>query len=99
LLGPNATGASARHAGEVVLRATAGVLDAAQVRLRWIFHHLRAECEVIVDAAAAVAAHTVARRDPAAGRNTCHECRGAAAAAFTEDSRSPRWWPHPRVAS
>jgi cation diffusion facilitator family transporter len=46
---------------EAVLRATAGVLDAGQVRLRWIGHHLRAECEVIVDAdASAVAAHAVA---------------------------------------
>jgi cation diffusion facilitator family transporter len=46
---------------ETTLRATAGVLDVGQVRMRWIGHYLRAECEVIVDAAAsAVAAHTVA---------------------------------------
>jgi cation diffusion facilitator family transporter len=43
------------------LRATPGVLDVGQVRLRWIGHQLRAECEVIVDAgASAVAAHQVA---------------------------------------
>jgi cation diffusion facilitator family transporter len=46
---------------EQTLRATPGVLDAGQVRLRWIGHHLRAECEVIVDAgASAVQAHRVA---------------------------------------
>ena len=43
------------------LRATPGVLDVGQVRLRWIGHQLRAECEVIVDVgASAVAAHQVA---------------------------------------
>jgi cation diffusion facilitator family transporter len=46
---------------EQTLRATPGVLDVGQVRLRWIGHHLRAECEVIVDAgASAVQAHQVA---------------------------------------
>jgi cation diffusion facilitator family transporter len=46
---------------EQTLRATPGVLGVGQVRLRWIGHHLRAECEVIVDAAAsAVQAHRVA---------------------------------------
>jgi cation diffusion facilitator family transporter len=43
------------------LRATAGVLGVGQVRLRWIGHQLRAECEIVVDAgASAVAAHQVA---------------------------------------
>jgi cation diffusion facilitator family transporter len=46
---------------ERTLRATPGVLGVGQVRLRWIGHHLRAECEVIVDAgASAVQAHQVA---------------------------------------
>jgi cation diffusion facilitator family transporter len=46
---------------EATLRATAGVLDIGQVRMRWIGHRLRAECEVIVDGGAtAVAAHKVA---------------------------------------
>ena len=46
---------------EQALRATPGVLDVGQVRLRWIGHRLRAECEVIVDAgASAVQAHEVA---------------------------------------
>src|SRR5262252_9314764 len=46
---------------EQTLRATPGVLGVGQVRLRWIGHHLRAECEVIVDAgASAVQAHQVA---------------------------------------
>jgi len=43
------------------LRATPGVLGVGQVRLRWIGHQLRAECEVVVDArASAIAAHQVA---------------------------------------
>jgi cation diffusion facilitator family transporter len=43
------------------LRATPGVLAVGQVRLRWTGHRLRAECEVIVDAAAsAIQAHQVA---------------------------------------
>ncbi len=46
---------------EQALRATPGVLDVGQVRLRWIGHQLRAECEVIVDAgASAIQAHQVA---------------------------------------
>jgi cation diffusion facilitator family transporter len=46
---------------EQTLRATPGVLGVGQVRLRWIGHRLRAECEVIVDAgASAVQAHGVA---------------------------------------
>jgi cation diffusion facilitator family transporter len=46
---------------EQALRETPGVLGTGQVRLRWIGHQLRAECEVIVDAGAtAVEAHQVA---------------------------------------
>ncbi len=46
---------------EDTLRATPGVLDVGQVRLRWIGHQLRSECEVIVDAgASAIEAHQVA---------------------------------------
>lgn len=46
---------------ELTLTGTPGVLAAGQVRLRWIGHQLRAECEVIVDPAASVVeAHRVA---------------------------------------
>lgn len=46
---------------EQALLATPGVLGVGQVRLRWIGHRLRAECEVIVDpAASVVVAHQVA---------------------------------------
>ena len=46
---------------EQTLRATPGVLGVGQVRLRWIGHQLRAECEVIVDAGgSAIEAHGVA---------------------------------------
>ena len=39
---------------ESTLRSTPGVLDVGHVRLRWIGHRLRAECEVIVTADASV---------------------------------------------
>jgi cation diffusion facilitator family transporter len=46
---------------EQVLRATPGVLGIGRVRLRWIGHQMRAECEVVVDASAsAVGAHHIA---------------------------------------
>jgi cation diffusion facilitator family transporter len=46
---------------EGTLQAVPGVRGVGQVRLRWIGHQLRAECEITVDAAAsAVAAHAVA---------------------------------------
>ena len=46
---------------EAALRATPGVLGAGQVRLRWIGHTLRAECQVTVAATATVVqAHHVA---------------------------------------
>jgi cation diffusion facilitator family transporter len=46
---------------ERTLRATPGVLGVGQVRVRWIGHQLRAECEIIVDRdATAVQAHQVA---------------------------------------
>ncbi len=46
---------------EQTLRAVPGVLDVGRVRLRWVGHQMRAECEVIVDAkASAVEAHQVA---------------------------------------
>ena len=46
---------------EQTLAATPGVLGVGQVRLRWIGHSLRAECEVLVDGgASAVQAHRVA---------------------------------------
>lgn len=46
---------------EKTLRDTPGVLDVGQVRLRWIGHRLRAECEVVVDGSlTAIASHQVA---------------------------------------
>ena len=45
---------------EQTLRTTPGVLGTGQVRMRWIGHQLRAECEVIVDpGSTAVQAHQV----------------------------------------
>jgi len=46
---------------EQTLRATPEVLGVGEVRLRWIGHQLRAECEITVaDAATVVAAHAIA---------------------------------------
>jgi cation diffusion facilitator family transporter len=46
---------------ERTLADTPGVLQVGEVRLRWIGHQLRAECEVVVDGAATVAqGHAVA---------------------------------------
>jgi cation diffusion facilitator family transporter len=46
---------------EQTLRATPGVLGAGHVRVRWVGHQLRAECEIIVHRdATAVQAHQVA---------------------------------------
>lgn len=46
---------------EQTLRSVLGVLDVGQVRLRWIGHRLRAECEIIVSpSATAVQAHQTA---------------------------------------
>lgn len=39
---------------EAVIRATPGVLDVGELRLRWIGHRLRAECAVVVSADATV---------------------------------------------
>lgn len=46
---------------EQTLRAVPGVLDVGQVRLRWIGHQLRAECEIIISPdTTAVEAHQIA---------------------------------------
>jgi cation diffusion facilitator family transporter len=48
-------------AAEATLRTTPGVVDVGTVRLRWIGHQLRAECEIGVDAMLTVArAHAIA---------------------------------------
>jgi cation diffusion facilitator family transporter len=45
---------------EQALRTAPGVIDVGQVRIRWIGHELRAECEVVVDpASSAIRAHQV----------------------------------------
>ena len=68
---------------ERTLRSTPGVLGAGQVRLRWIGHQLRAECEVIVDArGSAVEAHQVA---VSAEHNLLHDLPRLAAALVHAD--------------
>jgi cation diffusion facilitator family transporter len=83
---------------ERALRATTGVLDVGQVRLRWIGHRLRAECEVIVDAgASAVQAHEVA---VSAEHNLLHALpRLAAALVHADPQAQPGADPHAALAS
>jgi cation diffusion facilitator family transporter len=46
---------------ETVLRSTPGVLDVGDVRVRWIGHALRAECELVVDGTLSLAeGHAIA---------------------------------------
>jgi divalent metal cation (Fe/Co/Zn/Cd) transporter len=71
---------------EQTLRATPGVLGVGQVRLRWIGHQRRAECEVILDAgASAVQAHQVA---VSAEHNLLHALPRLAAALVHADPQA-----------
>jgi cation diffusion facilitator family transporter len=46
---------------EQAVRSVPGVIDVTAIRLRWIGHQLRAECEILVDpTASAVDAHQIA---------------------------------------
>ena len=72
---------------EQTLRATTGVLDIGEVRLRWIGHQLRAECEVVVDgAASALQAHHVAVE---AEHNLLHAVPRLTAALVHADPQAP----------
>jgi cation diffusion facilitator family transporter len=72
---------------ELILRDTPGVLDVGQVRLRWIGHQLRAECEVVVDAGvSAVQAHQVAVE---AEHNLLHAVPRLTAALVHADPQAP----------
>ena len=77
---------------EHTLRATPGVLGVGQVRLRWIGHQLRAECEVIVDpGASAVQAHQVAVN---AEHNLLHALPRLAAALVHADPQAQEGTDH-----
>jgi cation diffusion facilitator family transporter len=70
---------------EQALKATPGVLETGQVRLRWIGHQLRAECEITVDAAAtSIQSHQVA---VAAEHNLLHTLPRLTAALVHADPR------------
>jgi cation diffusion facilitator family transporter len=80
---------------EEVLRATPGVLDIGEVRLRWIGHQLRAECEVVVDAGvSAVQAHQVAVD---AEHNLLHAVQRLRAALVHADPQAPAGADHHSV--
>jgi cation diffusion facilitator family transporter len=80
---------------EQVLRATPGVLDIGQVRLRWIGHQLRAECEVVVDSdASAIQAHQVAVD---AEHNLLHAVPRLTAALVHADPQAPEGLDHHSV--
>ncbi len=80
---------------EQTLRDTHGVLDVGKVRLRWIGHQLRAECEVVVDAAAsAIEAHQVAVD---AEHNLLHAVPRLTAALVHADPQDPAGADHHAV--
>jgi cation diffusion facilitator family transporter len=80
---------------EHVLRDTPGVLDIGEVRLRWIGHQLRAECEVVVDAnATAIQAHQVAVD---AEHNLLHAVPRLTAALVHADPAAPEGADHHSV--
>ena len=68
---------------EATLRTTPGVLDAGQVRLRWVGRRLRAECAVLVDSRCSVVqAHAVT---VSAEHRLIHEIPGLTAAVVHAD--------------
>jgi cation diffusion facilitator family transporter len=80
---------------EETLRSTPGVLDVGEVRLRWIGHQLRAECEVVVAAdASAVEAHHVSVE---AEHNLLHAVARLAAALVHADPQAPEGADHHTV--
>ena len=71
---------------EIVVRATPGVLDVGRVRLRWIGHALRAECDIVVDdTLSLIDAHRIAENTE---HRLLHEVRRLTAAQVHAD-------PHP----
>ena len=72
---------------ETVLRSTPGVLDIGEVRVRWIGHALRAECEVVVGADLALAeAHAIAVE---AEHRLLHQVKRLTAAFIHADPEGP----------
>jgi cation diffusion facilitator family transporter len=72
---------------EAVLRSTPGVLDVGEVRVRWIGHALRAECEVVIDGALTLAeGHAIAVE---AEHRLLHQVRRLASALIHADPEGP----------
>ena len=77
---------------ESTLRATPGVFDVGQVRLRWIGHQIRAECEIVVSPdITAVQAHQVT---VSAEHALLHAIPRLASALVHADPASPGTDPH-----
>jgi divalent metal cation (Fe/Co/Zn/Cd) transporter len=72
---------------ETVLRSTPGVLDVGEVRVRWIGHSLRAECELVVDGALSLAeGHAIAVE---AEHRLLHQVRRLTSALIHADPEGP----------
>jgi cation diffusion facilitator family transporter len=72
---------------ETVLRSTPGVLDVGDVKVRWIGHTLRAECEVVVDATLSLAdGHAIAVE---AEHRLLHQVKRLTAALIHPDPEGP----------
>lgn len=72
---------------ETAIRATPGVLDVGEVRLRWIGHALRAECQIVVPAhLTLVEAHSIAEDTE---HQLLHDVRRLTAATVHADPYDP----------
>jgi cation diffusion facilitator family transporter len=80
---------------EATLRGTPGVLDVGSVRLRWIGHKLRAECDIVVDdQLSIVEAHAIA---VAAEHRLIHDVPRLTAALVHADPVAPEGADHHEV--
>jgi cation diffusion facilitator family transporter len=81
---------------ETVLRATPGVLDVGQVRLRWVGHQVRAECEIVIAPdISAVQAHQLT---VSAEHALLHAIPRLSAALVHADPQTPGTDPHHALA-
>jgi cation diffusion facilitator family transporter len=72
---------------ESVLRSTPGVLDVGEVKVRWLGHTLRAECELVVDATLSLAeGHAIAVE---AEHRLLHQVKRLTAALIHADPEGP----------
>ena len=82
---------------EQTLRGAPGVLGVGQVRLRWIGHQLRAECEIVVDARDDRRSRRTRSRSPPS-TPCCTPCPGCPRRWCTPTRTAPAADPHAPLA-